>query len=81
MAHQIHGGGPQSKAAILERNGLSAFVVSVPAAAAMIGLSENAALPLFQQRNVPILPMGPARRVVRLSDLERLLDELAKEAV
>lgn len=73
--------GPQSKAGILAKTGLSPLVVSVPEAAAMIGLSENAAWPLLETYKVPILPVGPNRRVVRVCDIERLLSILAKECV
>ena len=72
--------GPQSKAGILAKSGLSPLVVSVPAAAAMIGLSENAAAPLFRTYNIPVVPVGPTRRVIRVADLERLLAILAEEA-
>jgi hypothetical protein len=81
MARELVESGPQSKAAILKKQGLSPLVLSIPAAAAMVGLSENAAIPLFRAWNIPILPMGPSRRVVRVADLERLLDALAEEAV
>ena len=73
--------GPQSKVAILDKAGVQPLVVSVPTAAAMVGLSENSALPLFRERNVPILTVGKQRRVIRVADIERLLDELAKEAL
>jgi hypothetical protein len=47
----------------------------------MIGLSENSALPVFEEHKVPVLPLGPTRRVIRISDLDRLLEVLAREAL
>ena len=73
--------GPQSKLGILRKQGLSPLVVSVPAAAAMIGLSENSALPVFEEHKVPVLPLGPTRRVIRISDLDRLLEVIAREVL
>lgn len=81
MDEHSYGIGTQSKAGILKKQGLSPLVVGLPVAAAMLDLSENAARPLFEAYNVPILEMGPTRRGIRVSDLERLLLSLAKEAV
>lgn len=71
--------GEQSKAAILARSGLMPLVVSVPEAAALIGLSKNSARQLFEERAVPIVSMGKTRKVVRLADLQRVLEEIARE--
>lgn len=77
--HRSYGIGAQSKAGILKRQGLSPLVVGLPAAAAMLDLSENAARPLFDAYNVPVLEIGPTRRGIRVSDVQRLIDLLAAE--
>lgn len=76
----ITSGGPQCKSAILQRAGITPLVLNVSAAAALIGLSRNAAVPLFEQRRIPIIAIGATRRVVRVADLERLIENLADEA-
>ena len=81
FSENVQAPGPQSKVAILDKAGVRPLVVSVPTAAAMVGLSENSALPLFRERNVAILAVGKQRRVIRVADIERLLDDLAKEAM
>jgi len=77
--HHFYGIGAQSKAGILKKQGLAPLVVGLPAAAAMLDLSENAARPLFEAYNVPVLEISPTRRGIRVADIERLLDLLAKE--
>lgn len=67
-----------TKVEILKKQGLSPLVVGLPAAAAMLSLSENAARPLFDAYKVPVLKLG-ARRVIRVSDIEHLIELLASQ--
>lgn len=78
--NEFNNSGLQGKHQILMRSNLRPLVVSLPEAAAMIGLSKNTARHLFEERDVPILKLSEARKVIRITDLERVLDEIAKEA-
>ncbi|MCP4381455.1 MAG: helix-turn-helix domain-containing protein [Hyphomicrobiales bacterium] len=69
----------QGKQAILAKSNLSPLVVSLPEAAALIGLSKNTARQFFNDRAVPIIRLGGSRKVIRISDLVRVLEEMVKE--